>query len=322
METIFDVIDFLLAEPLTLLLALAVAALLAAAVFGIQWLVARGDVKRRTLRLAAEGPTRAGSSSEPSGADPKAFLASLTATIDRLFGEGDAAADKVLRKKLIQAGFYSANAPATFITIRVAALVGLGAAGFGLGMMVDDHMTTVYLKLVAGAALGYLLPPIILDRIFASRRDQHRAGFPDFLDLMIVCSEAGLSMEAAINRVCREMAETYPSLSANLYFATLEIRAGRTMNDALNNLAERLGIDEARTFATLLQQSAELGSSLIDSLKVYSEEMRNKRMMRAEEKANALPAKMTVPMMIFIFPILFIILLFPAYMRIKDSGMF
>ncbi len=94
------------------------------------------------------------------------------------------------------------------------------------------------------------------------------------------------------------------------------------MNDALNNLAERLGIDEARTFATLLQQSAELGSSLIDSLKVYSDEMRNKRMMRAEEKANALPAKMTVPMMIFIFPILFIILLFPAYMKIKDSGFF
>ncbi len=322
MDMIFDIIDFLLAEPVTLLLAIAVAVAMAAAVLAAQWLIARADVKRRTLRLAAEGPMRSGSGQDAPAADPKAFLANLTATIDRLFGEGDAAADKVLRKKLIQAGFYSANAPATYVTIRVAALFGLGGAGFALGMFLDDHMTTVYLKLVAGAALGYLLPPIMLDRIFASRRDQHRAGFPDFLDLMIVCSEAGLSMEAAINRVCREMAETYPSLSANLYFATLEIRAGRTMNDALNNLAERLGIDEARTFATLLQQSAELGSSLIDSLKVYSEEMRNKRMMRAEEKANALPAKMTVPMMIFIFPILFIILLFPAYMKVKDSGFF
>ncbi len=321
MEMIFDIIDFLLAEPLTLLLAIAVAGVLAAAVLAAQWLIARADVKRRTLRLAAEGPTRSGAAQEPVP-DSKAFLANLTATIDRLFGEGNAAAERVLRKKLIQAGYYSANAPAAYVTIRVAALFGLGAAGFAIGMFLDDHMTTVYLKMVGGAALGYLLPPIMLDRIFASRRDQHRAGFPDFLDLMIVCSEAGLSMEAAINRVCREMAETYPSLSANLYFATLEIRAGRTMNDALNNLADRLGIDEARTFATLLQQSAELGSSLIDSLKVYSDEMRNKRMMRAEEKANALPAKMTVPMMIFIFPILFIILLFPAYMKIKDSGFF
>jgi len=326
METIFDIIDFLLAEPVTLLLAMAVAAGMGAAVLGGHWLVARGDVKRRALRLSAVGPVGAGSA-RGSGLDPstqarKAFLADLTTAIDRLFGEGDRAAGKVLRKKLIQAGFYSANAPAVFITIRIGALFGLGAAGFALGIFVEDQMTTVYMKLVAGAGLGYLAPPIILDRIFASRRDQHRAGFPDFLDLMIVCSEAGLSMEASINRVCREMAETYPSLSANLYFATLEIRAGRTMNDALNNLAERLGIDEARTFATLLQQSAELGSSLIDSLKIYSDEMRNKRMMRAEEKANALPAKMTVPMMIFIFPILFIILLFPAYMKVKDSGFF
>ena len=322
METVFDIIDFLLAEPLTLLLAVLAAAGMGAAVLGGQWLMVRAEVKRRTLRLAAEGPTARGPGQDPSTLERKAFLANLTAAVDRLFGEGDAAASKILRKRMIQAGFYGSNAPAAFLTIRLGALLGLGAAGFGLGLASDDHMTTVYMKLVVGAGLGYVLPPLILDRMIAGRRDQHRSGFPDFLDLMIVCAEAGLSMEAAINRVCREMAETYPSLSANLYFATLEIRAGRTMNDALNNLADRLGIDEARTFATLLQQSAELGSSMVDSLKIYSDEMRNKRMMRAEEKANALPAKMTIPMMIFIFPILFIILLFPAYMQIKGSGFF
>lgn len=325
METLFDLIDFLLAEPLTLGLAALAAAGAGAAVLGGQWLLARSDVKRRTLtlRLAAEGPMGAGRPG-PDGAPQgrKAALASLTASVERLFGEGDEAAGKILRKQLIQAGYYGSNALAAFLTIRVVALVGLGLAGFGLGLFLDDHMTTVSMKAVGGAAIGYMLPPLVLGRIISGRKDQHRAGFPDFLDLMIVCSEAGLSMEAAINRVCREMAETYPSLSANLYFATLEIRAGRTMNDALNNLAERLGIEEARTFATLLQQSAELGSSLIDSLKIYSDEMRNKRMMRAEEKANALPAKMTVPMMIFIFPILFIILLFPAYMTVKESGFF
>jgi tight adherence protein C len=323
METIFDLIDFLLAEPSTLALAVAVAAGLGGAVLGAQWLMARADVKRRTLRLAADGPTSARETGRPQASPgPKAFLANLTASIDKLFGEGDAAASRILRKRMIQAGFYGSNAPAVFLTVRLGALLGLGAVGLGLGLAADDHMTAVYLKLVIGAGLGYLAPPLVLDRIIASRKDQHRAGFPDFLDLMIVCSEAGLSMEAGINRVCREMAGSYPSLSANLYFATLEIRAGRTMNDALNNLADRLGIEEARTFATLLQQSAELGSSLVDSLKVYSEEMRNKRMMRAEEKANQLPVKMTVPMMLFIFPILFIILLFPAYMKMKDTGFF
>ena len=321
MDIVFDVIDYLLAEPQTLLLAALAAAGMGAAVLGGQWLMVRSEVRRRTLRLAADGPIRT-AAPEAAGGERKAALDSLTSAVDRLFGEGDVAASRILRKRMVQAGFYGANAPAAFLTIRLGALLGLGALGFAVGMASDDHMTTVYMKLVFGAGLGYAAPPMILDRLIATRRDQHRTGFPDFLDLMIVCAEAGLSMEAAINRVCREMAETYPSLSANLYFATLEIRAGRTMNDALNNLAERLGIDEARTFATLLQQSAELGSSLVDSLKVYSEEMRNKRMMRAEEKANALPAKMTVPMMLFIFPILFIILLFPAYMKFKEAGFF
>jgi tight adherence protein C len=172
--------------------------------------------------------------------------------------------------------------------------------------------------MVGGAGLGYLAPQVALNQIVSKRMDEHRQGFPDFLDLMIVCCEAGLSMEASINRVSREMADAYPSLSANLYFATLEIRAGRTVNDAFANLAQRLGIEEAKTFATLLQQSAELGSSLIDSLRIYSDDMRNKRMMRAEEKANQLPSKMVIPMMIFIFPILFMIMLFPAYMRVKE----
>jgi tight adherence protein C len=320
METLFDIIDFLLAEPITLLLAVMAAAGFAAAVLGGQWLLTRSDIRRRSLRLAsgnAAGTKTLGEAPEPT--DRKTVLAQLTASVDRLFGEGDEAASKILRKQLVQAGYYNPTAPAIFLTIRVLAMLGLGAVGLAVALAAENHMTTVYMKLVGGAALGYFLPAILLDRVISQRRDQHRSGFPDFLDLMIVCSEAGLSMEASINRVCREMTDGYPSLSANLYFATLEIRAGRTANDALNNLADRLGIEEARTFATLLQQSAELGSSLIDSLRIYSDEMRNKRMMRAEEKANALPSKMVIPMMIFIFPILFIILLFPAYMRVKAT---
>ena len=320
METIFDIVDFLLAEPMTLLLAVIAASALAAAVLGGQWLAARSDIRRRALRLATDNPGGVNASVHaPRPGDRKAVLAQLTTSVDRLFGEGDEAASKILRKRLVQAGYYNPTAPAIFLTIRVLALLGLGVLGFVVAIAVEDHMTTVYMKLVSGAALGYFMPTILLDRLIAKRRDEHKSGFPDFLDLMIVCSEAGLSMEASINRVCREMADGYPSLSANLYFATLEIRAGRTLNEALNNLADRLGIEEARTFATLLQQSAELGSSLIDSLRIYSEEMRNKRMMRAEEKANALPSKMVIPMMIFIFPILFIILLFPAYMRVKET---
>jgi tight adherence protein C len=320
MDAIFDLIDFLIADPATLLFAVAGAALLGAMTLGAQWASVRGQVKRRAGEAAhaaaGAGHGRATAALPPS--KQSAALERIVTSVNRLFGEGEGAASKVLRKRLVQAGYYSASAPAVFLTLRVGLLAALGAAGFLWGVVSDMHITNTYMFMVGGAGLGYMAPQVGLDRIVAARMDEHRMGFPDFLDLMIVCCEAGLSMEASINRVSREMADAYPSLSANLYFATLEIRAGRTVNDAFANLAQRLGLEEARTFATLLQQSSELGSSLVDSLRIYSDDMRNKRMMRAEEKANSLPSKMVIPMMIFIFPILFLIMLFPAYMLVKE----
>ncbi|MGL5116823.1 MAG: type II secretion system F family protein [Beijerinckiaceae bacterium] len=317
-----EIITFLADDPLTIILAVATAVTLGIAALGVQFLSVRRDVKRRASRAARETTVSAagpGTAPAPPEDARKAMVAKILASVDRLFGEGGKGTDKVLRKQLIQAGFYSANAPTVFMTIRLALAIGLGALGFAIAIALDDHATDLYMKMLVGAGLGYFGPIFGLGQIVSMRQEEHRMGFPDFLDLMVVCCEAGLSMEGAINRVCREMADAYPSLSANLYFATLEVRAGRTVNDALSNMADRLGIPEARTFATLLQQSSELGSSLVDSLKIYSDDMRNKRMMRAEEKANQLPSKMTIPMMLFIFPIIFIILLFPAYMQIKDT---
>lgn len=319
MEPLFDLIDFLIGDPMTLLLAVLGAALMGALAVAGNWASIRGQVKRRAGEAAhavAGGGSDRITALPPS--KPSMALEKIVSSVNRMFGEGDNATSKVLRSRLVQAGYYSQSAPAVFLTLRVVLMAALGGAGFIACTVADSHVTSTYMWMVAGAGLGYMAPQVALGQIVSKRMTEHRLGFPDFLDLMIVCCEAGLSMEASINRVCREMADAYPSLSANLYFATLEIRAGRTVNDAFANLAQRLGIDEARTFATLLQQSAELGSSLIDSLRIYSDDMRNKRMMRAEEKANALPSKMVVPMMVFIFPILFLIMLFPAYMQYKE----
>jgi tight adherence protein C len=139
------------------------------------------------------------------------------------------------------------------------------------------------------------------------------------MDLMVVCSEAGLSMEAAIDRIARELVEGYPSLAENLYMASLEMRAGKPFPEALERMGERLNIQEAGMLATLLQQSAELGTSLSQSLRVYSEEMRNKRMSRAEEKAYALPAKLVVPLTLFVFPVLIVTLMLPVVIRVSGS---
>jgi tight adherence protein C len=170
---------------------------------------------------------------------------------------------------------------------------------------------------MAAGLLGYVAPSVYLDRRISARRNEHRAGFPDLMDLLVVCADSGLSMEAALERVGRELGESYPSLCANLHMANLEIRAGRTMTEALDHLGDRLGLEEARSFATLIQQSAELGSSITDALRVYSDDMRHKRLSRAEEKAYSLPAKLTIPMMLCIFPVLFVVILLPVIVRLS-----
>jgi tight adherence protein C len=127
-------------------------------------------------------------------------------------------------------------------------------------------------------------------------------------------------MEASLDRVGRELADSYPSLCSNIHMANLEIRAGRTMTEALEHLAERLGLEEARSFSTLIQQSDELGSSITEALRVYSDDMRHKRLSRAEEKAYSLPAKLSLPMMICIFPVLFVVILLPVAVRLATGG--
>jgi len=173
-----------------------------------------------------------------------------------------------------------------------------------------------WLAVIVGGIAGYVGPSMYIDRRIAKRRIEHRAGFPDFMDLLVVCADSGLSMEASLERVGREMGDSYPSLCANIHMANLEIRAGRTMTEALEHLGDRLGLEEARAFSALIQQSAELGSSITDALRVYSDDMRHKRLSRAEEKAYSLPAKLSVPMMVCIFPVLFVVILLPVIVRL------
>jgi tight adherence protein C len=234
------------------------------------------------------------------------------------YGETDSKDMKVLRKRLVLAGIYDPRGVAIFFLARTMLAVGLAAAAM---MFAPGQGSSMYWMIVGAAGMfGYVAPSIYLDRRISARRDEHRSGFPDFMDLLVVCADAGLSMEAALDRVGRELADSYPSLCANIHMANLEIRAGRTMTEALEHLAERLGLDEARSFATLIQQSDELGSSITEALRVYSDDMRHKRLSRAEEKAYSLPAKLSLPMMVCIFPVLFVVILLPVAVRFATGG--
>jgi tight adherence protein C len=223
----------------------------------------------------------------------------------------------VLRRRLIQAGIYDQRGVAFFFIVRTALAIGVAAAIFiFLPMFSSKGGSFFWLIVMVGGIAGYVGPSVYIDKRISARKMEHRAGFPDFLDLLVVCAESGLSMEAALERVGRELGDSYPSLCANLHMTNLEIRAGRRLGEALEHLSDRLGLEEARSFATLIDQSIELGSSITDALRVYSDDMRHKRLSRAEEKAYALPAKLSVPMMVCIFPVLFVVILLPVFVRL------
>jgi tight adherence protein C len=233
----------------------------------------------------------------------------------KAYSSGSTEETKVLRRRMIQAGIYDSRAVAFFFLGRAVLAVCLATA---LYVFLPFEHGTVHHWLFSGLGgiIGYLGPSLYLDKRIKKRKAEHSSGFPDFMDLLVVCADAGLSMEASLDRVGRELADSYPSLTANLHMTNLEIRAGRTMSEALEHLGDRLGIDEARSFATLIQQSAELGSSITEALRVYSDDMRHKRLSKAEEKAYSLPAKLSVPMMICIFPVLFVVILLPVFIRL------
>jgi len=231
------------------------------------------------------------------------------------YASEDAKEAKVLRRRMVQAGIYNPRAIAYFFLCRTGLAVGLAALAF-LFAPADHGGSGFWLWIIVGGIAGYLGPGLYLGQRIKSRKAEHQSGFPDFMDLLVVCADAGLSMEAALDRVGTELGVSYPSLTANIHIANLEIRAGRTISEALEHLGDRLGIEEARAFATLIQQSAELGSSITDALRVYSDDMRHKRLSRAEEKAYSLPAKLALPMMICIFPVLFVVILLPVFVRL------
>ncbi|MBI2714219.1 MAG: type II secretion system F family protein [Rhizobiales bacterium] len=224
---------------------------------------------------------------------------------------------KVLRRRLVQAGIYDQRGVAYFFLARTALAIGLAFALFVFGpLAISKGGSFFWLMVIVGGIAGYVAPSIYVDRRIAARKDEHRSGFPDFMDLLVVCADSGLSMEASFERVGRELGDSYPSLTANIHMTNLEIRAGKNLKDALERFAERLALEEARAFATLINQSIDLGSSITDALRVYSDDMRHKRLSRAEEKAYALPAKLALPMMLCIFPVIFVVILLPVFVRL------
>jgi tight adherence protein C len=322
MDMIVAVFGNMLRDTSTLIMGLLV--FLAAGTLAFSTMAAvrvRGAVKKRTSRIMDEDERKTtGRSLHYSSLRAVTRLLEYTT---KHYSGTDVEHMKVLRRRLIQAGIYDPRGVAFFFIGRTALAVGLAVACFVLLPLIKQVQGSFFwLMVVAGGIAGYVGPSVYVDRRIAARKFEHRSGFPDFMDLLVVCADAGLSMEASLERVGRELGNSYPSLTANIHLTNLEIRAGRPLKEALEHFAERLALEEARAFATLINQSIDLGSSITDAMRVYSDDMRHKRLSRAEEKAYALPAKLAVPMMVCIFPVLFVVILLPVFVRLYVGNYF
>jgi tight adherence protein C len=224
-----------------------------------------------------------------------------------------------VQRNLTRAGIRSPQALQVFYAFKTLFAIILPILVFAAARFFPDLATqSVVMYATMGAGVGMLAPNYILHKLLDSRMKQLRNGFPDALDLLVVCVESGLGLGPALQRVANELGVSHPELSFELATVTAETRAGVQRETALKNLADRTGLTDIRGLVSLLVQSMRFGTSVADALRVYSDEFRDKRMQAAEEQAAKLSTKLIFPLILFMFPVFFIVAIGPAVLRLID----
>ncbi len=224
----------------------------------------------------------------------------------------------VLEKKILMAGMKNKISPTEFLIVKYAAASGIAFCLFLIGSTLGKEITQVFLMGAAGLGLGWMLPDFFLKRSFAKRQEEIERSLPDILDLLTVSVEAGLGFDSAVMKVV----EKTKGILANEFRQTLqEIKVGKPRMEALRDMAERIQVNDFSTFAAAIIMADQLGISISNVLRLQSTQMRQKRRQRAEEMAMKTPIKILIPMVLFIFPAIFIVLLGPAAIQISRAFM-
>ncbi len=301
-----------------LLLALLFALVAVMAYFASQTVAARQITRRRLLEEGPRGTQGGPMMSSLRAERVESAWLTLVNSIEKSGLSLVDSKDEALRQRLAGAGFTASYAPRVYTLVRLVMVIGLPVLVFAWLWLTGSSPSIfrLYFSLIIAAALGLYIPNLFV-RAKADRRQRDIInGFPDALDLMLVCVEAGLGLEAAFSRVGMEMTTSHPRLAEQFGAVVLELRAGRSHEDALRRMADRAGVDEIRAFATLLIQSTKLGSSIAQTLRTYASEMREKRRMRAEEKAHRLPVLISIPLVACMLPTMIGVLMLPAVIRV------
>ncbi|NTU67915.1 MAG: type II secretion system F family protein [Chlorobiaceae bacterium] len=303
-------------QILTIVLTGAAAASLALASYG--WAIDNA-LKKRFTRVVRQGWATADASLTKT-ANPRK-VAAVIDILSKLSLPEEGWQSSSVRLRFLQAGIRNKNAPRDYFAIKTLLTMVLPVA-LALSLHFtrpDIPVIRVLLLVLLTAAAGYYLPELFLRFITRQRIERMRNSLPDMIDLMVICTESGMGIDSAIARISHEMARIAPDLAQEFYLSALEMRAGATRIDALRNLALRSRLEDLEDFVAMLVQADKFGTSLAESLRVQSDMMRSRRSQRAEELAAKIPVKMLLPLALFIFPTLLMVLLGPAVIQMIQA---
>jgi tight adherence protein C len=290
-----------------------IAVIAAAVAFGLQLREkSRQEIVDRTLGVSSNADVRRAIRRGLGAGEENSLRARMLKKAPSIWAQNE-----TVQQRLIKAGYDSPVAPLVYSMIRVIVLIVLPLLAF---IILPKTSFFKVLVGVGGAGLiALMLPPFALLRLEGRRQEQIRRSLPDALDLLVVCVEAGISLDAAILRVAKDLLIVHPELAGELLVVSRKMNAGMSREDALRGLWDRTGVDEVRALVASLLQSEKWGSSSARVLRVSAETLRRKRRQTAERKAATAPLKMIVPMAIFIFPALFVVILGPAVIQIVSG---
>jgi len=252
------------------------------------------------------------------GGARKAQFVDMLTRVGRTAGRGSLESKDraAIRAKLVQGGFYAPHAVEIFFAIRVLAAFALGMAAMLVVFLVQPPGSLSLFLILLGAAAGLFLPNLLLRQRIKDRGQQIRFGLPDAVDLMVVCLEAGGTLSSAMQRVESEFRDLHPIICEQLGIAMAEIQAGASRAEALTRLADRAGSEEVSSLVTMLIQSEALGASVAQTMRVFADQTRQQRYLDAERRAAELPVKLSIPLVLFIFPALMTVIMTPLVIRI------
>ena len=291
------------------------------AYFAIARIIGDGSDEKLRDRLSASGPTGDGAPSAPAGGGgggAVALMQRLGQAAAQPFMPTTREKQSELRERMAKAGIYSASAVRLMQGAKVISLGGGLLCGYLAGLQLDMF----WMSLALGGIFGYLAPTIWLKLRVRENQKALTYGLADALDLMVVCVEAGLTVDAAMQRVGTELAIAHPAMSREFGIAHMETRVGLTRTEALKNMGIRTGCAPLASLVSMLVQAERFGTSIASALRIHAETLRNNRQVAAEEQASKASVKISFPLVLFIFPSTFIVLCGPVILDLMNSELF